>query len=111
MEEIRTQGQEYGKLITISEHFRKRFKERTSLKNPNHFLSLCVKRGWSLQTLKPGTLPYQYLEDKSGKFYTAYYYQNYIIIISYDNVAITIIKATKQLINWFKEKHIKPRRY
>ena len=110
MVEIHTQEQEYGK-VTISSHFRKRFKERTPLKNPGRFLSLCIKRGWSLNTLEPGTFPYQYLADKAGDLYKAYYYQDYIVILSADNVAITILKATKQLSKWFKEKHLKPRRY
>lgn len=111
MVEIPTQRQEYGKPVTISSHFKKRFKERTPLKNPERFLSLCIKRGWSLNTLEPGTFPYQYLADKAGKSYQAYYYQDYIVILSGDNVAITILKATKQLSKWFKEKHLKPRRY
>ena len=107
-----TQEQESGDTeILISEHFRKRFKERTPLKNPKRFLSLCIKRGWSLDTLPQGTFPYQYLADKSGSDYKAFFYQQWVVILSSDNVAVTIIKATKQLSKWFKEKNIKPRRY
>ena len=72
MVEIPTQRQEYGKPVTISSHFKKRFKERTPLKNPERFLSLCIKRGWSLDTLKPGTFPYQYLADKAVNHHEEY---------------------------------------
>lgn len=107
-----TLEQESGDVdILISEHFKKRFKERTHLKNPERFLSLCLKRGWSLDTLPRGSFAWQYLADKAGDSYQAYFYQNFIVILSNDNVAITILKATKQLNKWFKEKHMKPRRH
>lgn len=112
MDATHTLEQESGDLeVLISEHFRKRFKERTPLKNPERFLSLCIERGWSLETLPLGSFAYQYLADKSGEEYKAYFYNNYIVIFSKDNVAITILTATKQLIKWFKEKHLKPRRH